>query len=221
MAKMIDLTGKKFSRLTVVSLHEISKKGVVKWLCKCDCGNTSTPTSWRLRTGETKSCGCLTSSEERKMKHGHTSRSQYSSEYTAWASMKRRCYYEKEDSYPLYGGRGIQVCDRWLHGFDNFLEDMGIKPSPTHSIDRIDVNGNYEPSNCKWSTSFDQARNQRVARNSELGIKGVRLDKTTGKYISRIYHDGKSIYLGYFVDIEDAVEARKKAEIKYWNKRPS
>jgi hypothetical protein len=97
--------------------------------------------------------------------HGCATRKSATKEYGIWAAMKQRCYLQTSTVYEFYGGRGIKVCERWLNSFPNFLEDMGLKPSPKHSLDRIDNNGNYEPNNCKWSTDEQQNRNRRSNRN--------------------------------------------------------
>jgi ubiquitin len=94
------------------------------------------------------------------VKHGCSGKNK-TPEYRSWACAKDRCYNKKATGYNNYGGRGIKVCDRWLHSFENFLEDMGLKPTPKHSLDRIDVNGNYELSNCRWATQFTQSRNRK------------------------------------------------------------
>lgn len=121
-------------------------------------------------------------------------------EYRSWHSMKNRCRNANATGYKHYGGRGIKVCDRWLHSFENFISDMGEKPSPSHSIDRIDVNGNYEPSNCRWATRDEQLNNQRKPRIEGWGSitlpDGLRnfpvlLKRVYGK--SLIYVDNKEI----------------------------
>ena len=139
-------------------------------------------------------------------------------EYTAWANVIQRCTNKNKRDYAWYGGRGIKVCDRWLESFDNFLEDMGEKPSPNHSIDRINNDGDYSPENCKWSTATEQARNKGVGKSNTSGFYGVNWHKRSKKWQARITVNGKRIALGSFDDIKDAAKAREKAETKYWNK---
>lgn len=128
-----------------------------------------------LRSGGTKSCGCYAREKLSSIstKHGHTKNRRVTSEYRAWCKMKERCNNKKDKCYPNYGGRGIKICDRWECSFENFLEDMGYKPSSKHSIDRIDVNGDYRPSNCRWATAKEQARNK--TNNRVIHYKGKEL----------------------------------------------
>jgi hypothetical protein len=119
--------------------------------------------------------------------------------------------------YHNYGGRGITLCKRWDESFENFIADVGLKPTPKHSIDRIDNNGNYEPSNVKWSTQTQQCRNKRISKYNKTGCGGVWFSKSMGKFESAIKVFQKKIILGYFTNLEDAVAARKAAELKYWN----
>lgn len=148
-----DMTGKRFGRLTVLKLAEIRTEAM--WLCRCDCGELTTVAGSELRKGGTKSCGCGRKSQGGGYK---------TTEYTSWKEMKRRCYNPKYREYYLYGGRGIVICERWRTSFVNFLADMGPKPFPEATIDRVDYNGNYEKSNCRWATKLEQGQNTRKVR---------------------------------------------------------
>lgn len=162
MDKMI---GKKFRKLTVEKYTGKNKNNCKTYLCRCDCGNTKKVTGIDLRAKRVGSCGCLTK------KHGKSSSNLYSIYY----SMLDRCYKENSFNYSNYGGRGIKVCNRWLESFENFYEDMGDKPSPEYQLDRINNNGNYEPSNCRWVTPSENAVNRRSKPN-KTNHKGLRRD---------------------------------------------
>jgi len=158
MKKRLEIKqGERFGRLTVIKEVEgyMSPGGQTKrkFLFKCDCGNEKEILLADVRGGNSKSCGCV----ERNFKHGL--RKHYL--YDTWNGMKQRCLNTNHKGYDDYGGRGIKVCDRWLNSFPNFLEDMGEKPGPEYSIDRIDNDGNYEPDNCRWATPSQQVLNQR------------------------------------------------------------
>lgn len=152
-----NLAGREFTRLTVIKPVGKTSNRKIVWLCRCLCGKTLEVVGASLVSKNTESCGCL------HIDKVTTHRSCRSSEYKSWSGMLSRCRSETNPDWDNYGGRGITVCDRWLE-FENFLEDMRPKPSPKHSIDRINNNGNYEPINCRWATRVEQDNNKRTNR---------------------------------------------------------
>lgn len=162
MGQLIDLTNQKFGRLTVIEkTDKRGSGGAVFWRCVCSCGKTTDVSSSCLRGNQTKSCGCLfLDLASQKGKNKKTHGKSETRIYRIWSNMKSRCYSTKNKKYSLYGGRGIIVCDRWKDSFANFYEDMGEPPLDC-SLDRIDVNGNYEKQNCRWATQKEQQNNRR------------------------------------------------------------
>jgi hypothetical protein len=164
MPKFLDMTGWKFGRLTVIKclgLQQTSTRPKNVWLCVCECGADAQILGESLRSGATKSCGCLRAelTSKRLKTHGHSRSSQT---YKSWASMIQRCSNPKKKEYGCYGGRGIDVCKRWLV-FANFLADMGERPKGL-TLDRIDNDLGYGPLNCRWANHIEQSRNRRTNR---------------------------------------------------------
>lgn len=157
----IDLSGKVFGRLVVKHPMPKIKNQHLHWLCVCECGKQKIIDGGSLRYGLSNSCGCLQKQIVSKMKTTHGEAHIETREYTAWQNMRARCYRKKASNYSYYGGRGIRVCARWRFSYENFLADMGRRPSPAHSLDREDANGNYTPDNCRWATKSVQSANQR------------------------------------------------------------
>lgn len=160
----VDLSGFRFGKLTAVAPAGYKAGGMV-WDCVCDCANWTKVYGRNLRLGRTKSCGCARaeSISANVATHGQARRGKITSEFRIWRAMHERCANPLHNSYRYYGARGISVCTSWQE-FSAFYLDMGSRPSKAHSIDRINVDGNYDPSNCRWATAVQQRANRRDSR---------------------------------------------------------
>lgn len=160
-ARFIDVSGCKFGKLTALHRAPSDHRKLALWECLCDCGKTIIVAGAELSRGKHSSCGCG------RFTHAMTG----TPTYRSWKSMRRRCENENDPSFSRYGARGIEVCEQW-RSFENFVNDMGVRPDGT-SLDRIDVNGNYEPGNCRWASPVEQSNNTR--RNVFVELDGERL----------------------------------------------
>ncbi len=157
-SRLKDLTGQQFGHWTVLS-YIGPAPGSMMWLCRCQCGVERAVSAGNMKAGKSISCGCIQAktTSQRLFKHGQSSHPIY----TSWAGLKSRCLNENDVDFSHYGGRGIRVCDRWLEDFWHFWSDMAAEWRPGLSVERKDVNGNYEPKNCCWATQSRQMRNTR------------------------------------------------------------
>lgn len=195
--KRIDLTGERFGRLLVLKqAPRLAKDRNARWSCRCDCGQKAIVRTDLLCSGLTTSCGCFQKevASAQMTTHGMTN----TREFSIWHTMRARCHRPSSRAYKTHGARGIKVCERWRDSFENFYADMGPRPSPKHSIDRIDNNGDYTPENCRWATSYVQARNTRYNRHVEM--------------------DGVSFIVADWCALM-GVSPHRPYDMKYWNKR--
>lgn len=163
MPALVDITGATFGRLTAVErCANIGR--FVAWRCSCACGASLNVRTGSLRSGNTTSCGCVQAADARTRftKHG----GRRTREYAIWLLMRDRCNNGNNPKYAYYGGRGIAVCPRW-DDFSAFLADMGSRPTPAHTLDRVDTNGDYSPANCRWATRKEQSRNRGITKRYE------------------------------------------------------
>lgn len=202
MARLTDLTGKQFGRLTVVSQapHDVKLRRV-RWHCVCSCGCSTIVFGLSLRSGHTKSCGCLKRDNAPAYIHGRTG----TTEHKIWLGMLARCENPNVKIFSLYGGQGISVCERW-HSFEHFLADMGPRPSPDHSLDRIDPHRNYEPSNVRWASPLQQANNKRNTRWVTYRGKVLSLCDAVRAGGSVIHYQAAANRIAHGWTVEEAVE---------------
>lgn len=208
------LCGEIYGRLTVVLTRTPvrTKRNEQLVLCVCQCGQEIYVTAHKLKSGHTKSCGCLQRDivRARQTRHGRY----YEPEHTVWRNMRKRC---SDHRYAQWYGN-VRVCDRWQNSYENFLADVGRKPTPDASLDRIDPSGHYEPSNVRWVPKHKQAHNTKTFRTNKTGVAGVSWSNTKQKWRAAIYVSNKQKHVGYFDDFNDAVAARKTAEQTLWSK---
>lgn len=223
-----DLTGQIFGRLEVLYQAEdyIDKNGNhhAMWHCKCNCENGTEKDidQTRLKSGYTRSCGCLQKemASERSSIHKMTD----TRLYLVWKGMKARCYIKSHNHYEQYGGRGITVCDEWKDDFKAFYDwaiQHGYDENALRNecmLERKDVNGNYCPENCCWTNATTQCINQNLRKDNTTGVKGVNWDKYRNKWQAQLQIDKKKVLNEHFDNFEDAVKARKEAEEKYFSK---
>jgi hypothetical protein len=199
-----NLLGTRYERLTVIADGGRCPKQNILWLCQCDCGNTTLAFAYDLRGGKVKSCGCYAADAARgRAKHGMArAGAARSSEYNVWSTLVQRCTNRNDRNWGNYGGRGITVTKRW-RVFENFLEDMGCRPSPKHSIDRINNDKGYSKRNCRWATREEQSRNRRG--NVFITVRGKTLcltDWASNLGVSRqalFYWKKKGVDYGYTI----------------------
>lgn len=204
-----DLTGKTFNRLTVISYSHKSYKNENHWLCSCICGNNHIVSTYHLTSGKIKSCGCLLiETRKNNAKHGMTNEPIYA----RWNAMKRRC---KDKENMTYGGKGISYDESW-EDFINFYNDMHEGFEENLELDRIDVEKDYSKENCRWVTHSENNYNKTKQSNNISGKTGVSFHKESRKFRAYITKDRKQIYLGLFETLEEAIEARKIAEIEVY-----
>jgi len=195
MPKPLNIAGHKFNRLQAISLASKGTTGR-KWLCRCECGNEVIVTTGHLRSGHSKSCGCLSAEvlQTRNFKHGQGSRAHKTREYYAWKEMKKRCYQTNSKNYKWYGAKGITVCSEWVNDFPKFFADMGLCPEG-YELDRIDGTKGYSKANCRWVSEAMQSRNRSYVKLTYELAEQIRSDSRPSTQIAKDYGVSKSTIL--------------------------
>lgn len=215
MAFLNDLTGKRFSRLLVIKRDKIIKGQKPKWICQCDCGEIRSVFSNCLVKGTTRSCGCLLREISRARRQFEKPVNEMT-EYRSWQAMKKRVNNPSHPAYQKYGGRGIIIDDKWNESFNDFYNDMGPKPSPEYSIERIDNNGNYCKENCKWGTKEEQSANRSTSLFYVVDGEKITLSKIARKYginYKRLYW-----YVKNGLSLEEAIRKVRDTPSRVRNK---
>ena len=223
-----DLTGQTFGRWLVLGQAEdyIDKNGnhYAMWHCQCSCENkTEKDVDQRnLKSGASQSCGCL--HREMMSENFSTHKMTDNRLYYIWKGMKARCYIESHNHYETYGAKGIIVCDEWKNDFQTFY-DWAIQNGYDEdalrnecTLERKDVNGNYSPENCCWANATVQCINQNLRKDNKTGVKGVNWDKKRNKWQAQLQINKKKVLNEHFDNFDDAVKARREAELKYFSK---
>jgi hypothetical protein len=222
--------GSRFGRLTVIQSDSGCR---ATSLCRCDCGIQKSIRNDGLQTGHAQSCGCLrkeraaAGTAKAHLTHGDTAGRKSTTEYASWMGIKSRCLDSESPAYGRYGGRGITMCMEWYMSYSQFLKDMGRKPSPQHSIDRIDNNGNYEPKNCRWATRQQQMRNKRTTiiltfRGETLTLPewAERTGLGRSTILARIKRYGWSVDSALTIPIMSHAEINKSSLVARWGNTP-
>ena len=221
MGKVEDLTGRAFGRLTVISRAENNKHGNIQWNCICNCEDkTEKVVAGSNLKGTTQSCGCI--KREMLIKKLTTHGLSGTKLHELWKTMTQRCYNPNSKDFENYGERNIEKCECVndyvkFHDHMTKLEHYGEKG---YTIERIDNDGLYCicKNNLRWATRTEQNYNKRIQKNNKSGTNGVGFNEKLQKSTAYIGHNGKTIHLGVFENIDDAIKARKEAELKYWGK---
>lgn len=214
MPQKENIIGKKYNRLTIVENLPDRKHKTRMVKCLCDCGNYSVVQLSNMQSGHTKSCGCLNIETLKNVKHGMC----HSQEYKSYHKMLERCYNPKANNYEDYGGRGIKVCQRWLESFENFFADMGLRPSPKHSLERKNNDGIYEPLNCRWATKKEQANNRRSSTRYQYD--GLDMTQAQWSEYLKVPYGKLIFHLNHGVSFPEIVEYIKEKGSKYIRFKP-
>jgi len=217
VAEKENLVGKRFGKLVVISESHKNKYGEWFWNCVCDCGKTVSANGNSMKRGNKKSCGCLLGAHSRRVntKHGRST----TRLYQIHSSMRARCTNEKHMAYRNYGGRGIKIYEKWMNfeAFESWAKENGYAEDLT--IERINVDGNYEPSNCKWIPLKEQIFNRRIPKSNKSGYVGITYKENLKKFDVRLSIRKKPIFIGYYDTFIEAFIARREEEFKYYEGR--